>query len=89
MEEGLQNLIFLWKLLSYYINNGFKSTQISKMLQISLSTVKPRLKENNLTKKETNTKLNDKQLDMFINDLLSRFPNIGYKRISSFKERKK
>lgn len=71
-------------IMNYYVENGFKATQISKMLHVSLSTIKRRLKDYNLSKGETFTKMTDELLDKCIDNILIEFPNTGYKKMKGY-----
>jgi hypothetical protein len=73
-----------FEVMEYYVQNGFKATQIATMLNLSLSTINRRLREFNLRKKEIFTKFSDDELDCCINQVLVDFPNTGYKKMRGY-----
>ncbi|XP_066914919.1 uncharacterized protein [Clytia hemisphaerica] len=72
------------EVLEYYVENGFKNVDIAKMLHVSLSTIKRRLSENTLNKKDKFSKMTDDELDVVVNEILVDHPNTGYKKMRGF-----
>lgn len=65
--------------LEYFLDNGFKATDIAKMLCVSVKTVYRRLAENGLSICDTCAVLTEQELDEIIKNVLMEFPNCGYK----------
>ena len=65
--------------LEYFLDNGFKATEIAKMLCVSVKTVYRRLEENGLSMRDTYAVLTEQELDEIIKNVLVEFPNCGYK----------
>uniref|UniRef100_A0A7M5X693 Integrase catalytic domain-containing protein n=2 Tax=Clytia hemisphaerica TaxID=252671 RepID=A0A7M5X693_9CNID len=81
---GPPKYLIPFEMLEYYVQNGFKATEIAKMLHVSLSTIKRRLSENKLNKKDNFSKLTEEELDTVINEILVDHPNTGYKKMRGF-----
>ena len=65
--------------LQYLVDNGFKVTDIAKMLCISEKTVYRRLTEHGMSVRDSYANLTEQELDDIIKDVLHDFPNSGYK----------
>ena len=65
--------------LEYFIEYGFKATDISKMLCVSEKTVKRRLEEQGMSMRMTYSTMTEPELDELIKSILHEFPNCGYK----------
>ena len=70
--------------LQMYIENGFTVPQIATMLSISKSTIRRRLRKFGISINQSYSNLTDDQLDLKIKDLISKFPNCGYRRMNGF-----
>ena len=66
--------------LEYLLQNGFSGTQIAQMLAISLSTVRRRMREFNLSVKALYSTFSEEELDDALQNVLRDFPNCGYRR---------
>ena len=67
------------KQLEYFLENGFKATDIAKMLCISVKTVYRRLEENGLSIRDTYAILTAQELDDIVRNIIQEFSNCGYK----------
>lgn len=65
--------------LQYLVDNGFKATDIAKMLCISEKTVYRRLAEHGMSVRDSYANLTEQELDDIVKDILHDFPNSGYK----------
>ena len=70
--------------LEYLLENNFTTTQIANMLNISVRTVKRRMKEFGLSIRSMYTAIGDEDLDKIVENYLKDFPNTGYKRMKGF-----
>ena len=70
--------------MEFYVENGFKATQISNMLGVSISTIKRRLRDYKLNKKDVFSKLTNMELDKVIENILMDYPNTGYKKMRGY-----
>lgn len=68
--------------LEMYLENGFTLPDISKMICVSTSTVKRRLKKFNLSVGQTYTNISNDNLDSSITKIIGNFPNCGYRRMN-------
>ncbi len=68
--------------LQFYLENGFSVPSIAKMINVSKSTVKRRLKELRLSVSSCFSSIVDDELDAAVRDLLGRYPNCGYCRMN-------
>ena len=69
--------------LQMYIENGFTVPQIATLLSVSKSTIRRRLRKFGISINQSYN-LTDDQLDLKIKDLISKFPNCGYRRMNGF-----
>ena len=58
--------------------------QIATMLLISKSIMRRRLRKFGISINQSYSNLTDDQLDFKIKDLISKFPNCGYRRMNGF-----
>ena len=68
--------------LQMYIENRFTVSQLATMLSVSKSTIRRRLRKFDILINQSYSNLTDDQLDLKIKDLISQFPNCGYRRIN-------
>ena len=66
--------------LEYLLQNGFTGKQISEMLSISLSTVRRRMRDFNLSVRDLYISFSEEELDNPWQSILRDFPNCGYRR---------
>ena len=66
--------------LQYLLQNGFTGPQIAEMLSVSLSTVRRRMREFNVSVKDLYSNITEGELDNVIREILRDFPNCGYRR---------
>lgn len=67
--------------LEYFIEYGFKATDISKMLFVCNKTVYRRLEEYGISMRMIYTQITEPELDGVIRNILQEFPNSGYKSL--------
>lgn len=67
--------------LLFYIENGFTVCSIAKMIGVSDSTVKRRLKEYGISINDSYTQIDDLELDESVKKITDRYPNCGYRRM--------
>lgn len=65
--------------IEFFVEYGFKATDIAKMLCVSVKTVHRRLHEYNLSIKKSYACLSDEELDSIVLEISSQFKNCGYK----------
>ena len=70
--------------LQIYVENGFTVPQIATMLSVSKSTIRRRLCRFGISVNQSYSNLTDDELDLKIKDLISKFPNCGYRRMNGF-----
>ncbi|XP_066935150.1 uncharacterized protein [Clytia hemisphaerica] len=70
--------------LNFFIENGFNGPQIAKLLNVSYNTVKRRLREYDISLRQTFTQITDDDLDNVVELILKEHPNTGYKRMRGF-----
>ena len=56
---------------------------IAKALRVSVSTIKRRLREFNISSRATLTEISDHDLDSVVRSIHTEFPNAGYRRVLS------
>ena len=67
--------------LEFYLEHNFSGLKIAKMLHVSLKTVKRHMFEYGLQFGQVHTDLTDEELDFVIHQLITTFPNCGYRRM--------
>lgn len=72
------------ELLHFYLEHNFNASQIAKMLNVSKSTIKRRLKQNDIRISDKYTEINDDDLDISLLAILHEFPNTGYKKMKGY-----
>ena len=65
--------------LEYFIEFGFKASDIAKMLYVSEKTVYRRLEEHGMSMRTTFSQITEPELDDLIKSIVHVFPNSGYK----------
>ena len=70
--------------IELFLEYNFSLPQISEMLGVSLSTVTRRLKDYGLSVTQTYSTISNTELDEITQQLVSEFPNCGYKRMIGF-----
>ena len=51
-ERGRPKIVITEGMLDYLLSNGFSATSISMLLQVSLSTLRPRMREHGMTERK-------------------------------------
>ena len=62
------------------LQNSFTGKQISEMLSISLSTVRRRMRDFNLSVRDLYSSFSNEELDNALQSILRDFPNCGHRR---------
>lgn len=75
--------------LELYIAYGFSVSKISRMIHVSKSTIKRRMKHYGFSISQQYCDLSDTELDKLVEDILKDFPNCGYRRMSGILESRK
>ena len=70
--------------IELFLEYNFSLPQISEMLGVSLSTVSRRLKDYGLSVTRTYSTISNPELDEITPELVSEFPNCGYRRMTGF-----
>ena len=65
--------------LQYLLELGFSCPQIASVLGVSLSTVRRRMDEGNLSISSLYSTITDDELDAIVMDIKASFPNCGYR----------
>lgn len=71
-------------MLSYFFSNGFSATTTSMLLQVSLSTVRRRMREYNMTIRSRYSDISDEELDRIVTSVEHRNPNCGYRMMQGY-----
>ena len=69
--------------LEYLVEYELKTPDIAKALGVSVSTIKRRLREFNISSRATLTEISDHDLDSVVRSIHTEFPNAGYRRVLS------
>ncbi|VDI11766.1 Hypothetical predicted protein [Mytilus galloprovincialis] len=69
--------------LQFFLDLGFSGSNISKLLQVSQSTVKRRLRYFGISIRERYSTVDDNELDDMIRPLLDENPHLGYRSIQA------
>ena len=70
--------------IELFLEYNFSLPQISEMLGVSLSTITRRLKDYGLSVTQTYSTISNTELDEITQQLISEFPNCGYRRMIGF-----
>ena len=70
--------------IELFLEYNFSLPQISEMLGVSLNTVSRRLKDYGLSVTRTYSTISNPELDEITQQLVSEFPNCGYRRMTGF-----
>ena len=70
--------------LDMFLEYNFSVPQIAEMLGVSLSTIKRRFRDYDLSVSQTYSAIADNELDEIIQQLVSEFPNCGYRRMTGY-----
>ena len=68
--------------LEFLVERCFSVPQMSTLLGVSSRTIERRLSEYGISVRQTYSSLSDAGLDSVVKDILSDFPNTGYKRMT-------
>lgn len=71
------------EIIVYFLDHDFKIPDIAKMLNVSISTIKRRLKEYDISVYETYSQISDDELIDMIKSIQKEFPDAGYNTIRS------
>ena len=69
--------------LEYLVEYELKTPDIAEALGVSVSTIKRRLQEFNISSRATLTEISDDDLDSVVRGTHTEFPNAGYRRVLS------
>lgn len=75
--------------LEYLIDNDFSVTDIANMLNISVRTVHSRFQKFELSIRASYSSISNSDLDAVLKEIISEFPNIGYRRVNAELARRK
>ena len=64
--------------LEYLVEHELKTPDIAEALGVSVSTIKRRLREFNISIRGTLTEMSDDDLDSVVRSIHTEFPNAGY-----------
>ena len=67
--------------LELYLQHNFSVPKIARMISVSKSSVRRRMRKFGLTMKNCYANIDDDNLDKTIKELISRFPSSGYRRM--------
>ena len=67
--------------LVYLIEHNFSAVGIANMLDISLSTVRRRMREQGLTSSQPFSSLTEEQLDFIVREIKLTYPKCGYRML--------
>jgi len=65
--------------LEYLLHLGFSCPQIASILAVSLSTIRRRMTDCNLSVSSLYAQITDQELDVLVTDIKHAFPNCGYR----------
>ena len=69
--------------LEHLVEYELKTPDIAEALGVSVSTIKRRLREFNISSRATLTEISDDDLDSVLRSIHTEFPNAGYRRVLS------
>ena len=69
--------------LEYFVEYELTCPDIAEALGVSVSTIKRRLREFNISIRDTMTDISDTNLDAVVRNIQADFPNAGYRRMQS------
>ena len=78
-SRGRPRLEIPFNQLQYLLELGFSCPQIASVLGVSLSTVRRRMDEGNLSISSLYSTITDDELDAIVMDIKASFPNCGYR----------
>ena len=78
-NEGRPKIYISRNQLEYFLEKGFKGSDIARMLSVSNKTIYRRLQEFELPVRASYSDITEAELDAIILDILHNFPNCGYK----------
>ena len=70
--------------LEMFLEYNFSVPQIAEMPGVSLSTIERRFRDYDLSVSQTYSAIDDNEVDEIIQQLVSEFPNCGYRRMTVF-----
>ena len=68
---------------------GFSATRIACILSVSVHTIRRRMDDIGLRVSDLYSPLPDNQLDIIVNEILSEFPNTGYRMMTGHLKRRR
>ncbi|XP_051977989.1 uncharacterized protein LOC127639797 isoform X2 [Xyrauchen texanus] len=83
-EKGRPAFNITMDQLEYLLELDFTVPEISRLLHVSLSTVKRRLKEYGLSVKQTYSQISAEDLRKVVSDFIQRCPNSGYAMVFGY-----
>jgi len=85
--RGRPKIVIPYEQLYFLLSNSFKCTDIARMLQIPLRTLRRRMSEYGLTQRMFYSNISEDELDIKVRNIINMFPNIGYRRLMGELER--
>ena len=74
--------------LQHLLEIGFSATRIAFMLGVSTRTIRRRMDDLDLHVSDLYSTLPDNELDMMVNEILTQFPNTGYRMMTGHLKRR-
>ena len=81
---GRPKLDIPYEQLNFLVERGFTTVKIAELLGVSVRTIERRFQNFGLSVRATYTEITDVQLDETVREIMSIFPNTGYKRMSGY-----
>lgn len=83
-ERGRPTLIVTYDQLEFLLELHFSVPDMARLLGVSKSTVKRRLREYSLSVRQAYSVISDEDLKKHLEDFITQFPNSGYRVASGF-----
>uniref|UniRef100_A0A8C1YI89 Integrase catalytic domain-containing protein n=1 Tax=Cyprinus carpio TaxID=7962 RepID=A0A8C1YI89_CYPCA len=83
-ERGCPTLIVTYDQLEFLLELHFSVPDMARLLGVSKSTVKRRLREYSLSVRQAYSVISDEDLKKHLEDFITQFPNSGYRVASGF-----
>ena len=77
--RGRPKIVISEGILNYFFSHGFTATSTSMLLQVSLSTIRRRMREYGMRVQDRYSDISDQELDRIVTSIQHRNPNCGYR----------
>ena len=85
--RGRPKIVITEGMLRYFFSNGFSASNTSMLLQVSLSTLRRRMREYGILVRDRYSDISDEELDRIVTSIQHRNPNCGYRMMQGYLSR--